>query len=73
MQLFSIVLQQFINFKDTNFRDYVVVKNEENPKVIADKIKECLEHEDEIMASYKKWKKENDKKSEESVKEFLSM
>ena len=60
-------------FKDTNFRDYVVVKNEENPKVIADKIKECLEHEDEIMASYKKWKKENDKKSEESVKEFLSM
>ena len=58
-------------FKNTELEKYLVVDNEESPIAIADKIKLCLNNKDEIMNIYKKWKKENDKKSKMSVDEFI--
>ena len=60
-------------FKNTELKKYIVVKNEENPKEISEKIINCLENKDEVMSLYKIWKKENDTLSKNSVKDFLNM
>ena len=52
---------------------YLIVNNEESPIEIAKQINNCLKNEDKVMELYKAWKKENDKKCREDVKEFLSM
>ena len=51
----------------------VIVKNEENPVQISKQINNCLENKNEVMKLYKKWKKENDALSKQSVKDFLDM
>ena len=60
-------------FKDTELEKYIVVKNEENPKEVSDKIISCIENKEKIMTLYKTWKKENDALSKKSVKDFLNM
>lgn len=60
-------------FKNTELEKYLVVNNEESPIDIADKIKLCLKNKDEINKLYKNWKKENDKSSAKSAKEFIEM
>ena len=60
-------------FKNTELKEYIVLNNEENPVLIAKQIKKCLDNKDKVMKWYKDFKKENDKKSKESVKHFLDM
>lgn len=59
--------------KDNELEKYLIVNNEENPIEIAKQIDNCLKNEKKVMELYKTWKKENDKKCREDVKEFLSM
>ena len=58
-------------FKNTELEKYLVVSNEESPVEISKKIKLCLKNKEEILKLYKSWKKENDKLSIQSVKEFI--
>ena len=58
-------------FKNNELEKYLVVNNEESPVEIAEKIKLCLANKDKIFKIYKEWKKENDKLTIESVKEFI--
>ena len=60
-------------FKNTELKEYIVLNNEENPVLIAKQIKKCLDNKEQVMKWYKSWKKDNDKKSKESVKHFLDM
>lgn len=60
-------------FKDQELEKYIIVKNEENPVEISKQIKNCLENQNEVMKLYKKWKKENNSLSKQSVKDFLDM
>ena len=60
-------------FKGQKLEDYIIVKNEENPVQIAKQIKKCLDNKNEVMKLYKKWKKENDALSKQSVEDFLNM
>ncbi len=60
-------------FKNQELEKYVIVKNEENPVQISKQINNCLENKNEVMKLYKKWKKENDALSKQSVKDFLDM
>lgn len=60
-------------FKETELEKFIVVKNEENPKEIADKITYCLTEQDKVMSLYKNWKNDNNALSKKSVKEFLNM
>lgn len=60
-------------FKNTPLEKYLVVDNEESPVLIAEKIKLCMKNEKEILKDYKSWKKENDKNSITSAKEFIEM
>ncbi|MGN1268877.1 MAG: glycosyltransferase family 32 protein [Candidatus Aphodocola sp.] len=60
-------------FKGQKLEDYIIVKNEENPVQIAKQIKKCLDNKNEVMKLYKKWKKENDALSKQSVKDFLDL
>lgn len=60
-------------FKENELENYLVVKNEESPVEISKQIKKCLDNKTEVMKLYKKWKKENDALSKQSVKDFLDM
>ena len=60
-------------FKDTELEKYLVVNNEESPIAIAEKIKICMKNKETIMKLYKDWKKDNDKKSIKSAKDFIEM
>ena len=60
-------------FMNSELEKYLVVNNEESPVEIAEKIKLCLDNKDEVLKLYKSWKKDNDKLSAKSVKEFLEM
>lgn len=60
-------------FKGQKLEDYIIVKNEENSVEIAKQIKKCLDNKNEVMKLYKKWKKENDALSKQSVKDFLDL
>ena len=60
-------------FKNTELEKYLVVNNEESTVEIAKKIKVCLRNKELIMKEYKTWKKENDKLSCRSVKDFIEM
>lgn len=60
-------------FKNTELEQYLVVNNEENIEEIADKIKTCIDNKTEIMKLCKKWVKNNNKQSEQDVKNFLEM
>ena len=60
-------------FKDTALEEYLVVNNEESPVAIKEKIDLCIKNKDKILELYKKWKKDNNKLSDESVLKFLEM
>lgn len=59
-------------FGGTKLRDYLIVNKEDNIIEIYNKILLCIENKDEILDLYKKWKVEYDKKSKESVQNFLN-
>lgn len=58
-------------FNSTKLYDYLVVEREDDVMAIYEKMKFALEHKEEILEAYREWKKEYDKTSIESVKEFL--
>lgn len=58
-------------FNSTKLYDYLVVEREDDVMAIYEKMKFALEHKEEILKNYREWKKEYDKTSIESVKEFL--
>lgn len=60
-------------FKNHELEKYIIVKDEENPEKISKQIKNCLENKKHVMQLYKKWKRENDTLSRQSVKDFLDM
>ena len=60
-------------FKNNELENYLLVKNEENPVMIAEQIKKCLDNQDKVMKLYRAWKKENEKTSKKLVKDFLDM
>lgn len=59
-------------FKNTELEKYLVVDNEESPVEIAQKINLCIENKNTVLNLYKEWKKENDKNSVISAKEFIN-
>jgi len=60
-------------FKNHELEKYLVVNNEESPVEIAKKIELCLKNKEDIFKLYKTWKKDNDKLSLKSAKEFIEM
>ena len=60
-------------FKNTELEEYLVVKNEESPISISNKIKKCLKNREHILSIYKDWKKSYDIDSIISVKEFIEL
>ena len=60
-------------FKNNELEKYLLVKNEENPVMIANQIKNCLKNQEKVNQLYKQWKKENVSNSEKLAKEFLDM
>ncbi len=60
-------------FKNTDLEEYLVVNNEESPLAIAKKIEDAIKNEKVILDKYKKWKKNYDKESAISAKEFIEL
>ncbi|MEG2348017.1 MAG: hypothetical protein RSB67_00025 [Clostridia bacterium] len=60
-------------FKNTPLEKYLVVKREDDVISIYNKMLYALENEKEIITEYKKWKKDYDMQSEQSVINFLNM
>ena len=58
-------------FGDTKLGEYVVIDREDDAKYISEKIINCLKHKDEVLALYKEWKKDYDRKCKEYVKRFI--
>ena len=58
-------------FEDSELEKYTIVNNEASAVEISKQILKCLDNKDKVMKLYKEWKKENNKLSKESVKEFL--
>lgn len=58
-------------FKNTELEKFLIVNNEDSLIEIVKKIKICLKNKEKILKLYKSWKKENDKLSKQSVKEFI--
>ena len=59
-------------FKDTELEKYLVVDNEESPIKIAEKINLCIKNKEKVLKLYSSWKKQNDKLSKQSVKDFIN-
>ena len=59
-------------FVGTELGDYVILKKEDDSEYIKERALYCIEHRDEIMCLYKKWKSEFNIKCEELVKEFIN-
>ena len=60
-------------FKDSELEEYLVVKNEEDPEEIKNKIMECIKNEKKIKEMYEKFKKKNLKEAKEYAEKFLKM
>ncbi len=60
-------------FKNNELEKYLVIKNEDNPEEIKEKIELCIKNKDKIIELYNKFKKENLKESQKQVKEFIEM
>lgn len=58
-------------FENSNLENLIVVSNEEDILEICEKIKNCMEQKDKIMNLYKKFRSDNIKNANKSVKEFL--
>lgn len=59
--------------KNEELEEYLIVDQENNPVKIAEKIKKCIKNEKKVIELYKVWKKKDDQKSKDDVKNFLSM
>ena len=59
------------DFLNSELKEYLVVEAEDNPIKIAEKLNKCIQNKEKIMESYEIWKKEYNKKAENSIKEFL--
>ncbi len=59
-------------FRGTNLQEYLVVKEEDSIDEIFEKINLCVGKKDEIIKSYKEWKKVYSKQAKESVINFLN-
>lgn len=60
-------------FVGTKLGEYVILTKEDDPEYLKDRIINCIEHKEEIMALYKEWKKEFDKKCAKWVEEFVKL
>lgn len=58
-------------FTGTKLGEYVILTKEDDPVYIKEKILNCIEHREEIMDLYRKWKKDFDEKCRNLVKEFV--
>lgn len=58
-------------WEKTELEKYLVVNENDNVLKIHEKIDYCLAHKEEIIKLYKNWKLKYDKKSAESVRNFL--
>lgn len=52
-------------------KEYLIIKSEDNPILIADKIKIALDNKEEILKLYSEFKEKYNVVSNESIKEFL--
>lgn len=59
------------DFLNSELKEYLVVEAEDNPIKIAEKLNKCIQNKEKIMELYETWKKEYNKKAENSIKEFL--
>ena len=59
-------------WEGTELCEYLIVNENDNVNVIYEQAKKCLENKDKILALYKKWKKDYDIESKNSVKKFLN-
>ena len=59
------------DFLNSELKEYLVVEAEDNTIKIAEKLNKCIQNKEKIMESYEIWKKEYNKKAENSIKEFL--
>lgn len=60
-------------FVGTKLGEYVILTKEDDSEYLKERIINCIEHKEEIMALYKEWKKEFDKKCEKWVEEFIEL
>jgi len=60
-------------FKNTPLEEYIIVNREDDVISISEKIKYAIANKEKIMTLYKEWKVENDRLSEKSVKDFISL
>lgn len=59
-------------WEENELAKYLIVEENDNVIKIHEQAQYCLKNTDKILSLYKKWKKENDVKSKESVKQFLN-
>lgn len=60
-------------FKNTKIEDKIIVKSDDDVEEICNKLNYLYENGKEIIDEYKKIKEEYDKKSEESIKDFIEV
>lgn len=60
-------------FSGSKLEEYIVVKNEESPIEIKDKILNSIKNKEKIMKYYKEFREKNIKESKEEIKDFLGM
>ena len=60
-------------WKGTELEKYLIVNEIEDPFAIYNQAKYCLEHKDEIIKLYNEWRKDNFKKSKNSVQKILEI
>ena len=60
-------------FKGQELEKYLVVKNENSPLDISEKVKFCLENKDRVLKLYDKFREDNLKDGKKLVKQFLDV
>lgn len=60
-------------WEGTKLEEYLVEPKVDNPVAIAQRVKKCLKHKDEIMKLYAEWKKDYDKYCKKELKKFLEV
>lgn len=58
-------------WEDTELQNYLIVNEADDCNKIYKKALYCLEHKEQIINLFTKWKEEYDKKAKESIKNFL--
>lgn len=59
-------------WEGTELEKYLIINQNDNAMVIAEKINFCLKNKEKIITIYKKWKKQYDLESEKNIKMFLN-